>query len=47
MLQLKEITFGYNRKKQNVLQHFSLSFQSGAVYGLLGKTEQANQHYFI
>ena len=37
MLQLKEITFGYNRKKQNVLQHFSLSFQSGAVYGLLGK----------
>lgn len=36
MLEVKNITFGYN-KKQNVLENLSLKFENGGVYGLLGK----------
>lgn len=36
MISIKNITFGYNRHHA-VLSDFSLDFQSGGVYGLLGK----------
>ena len=36
MIEVKNITFGYN-KYCNVLQDFSLQFEKGKVYGLLGK----------
>ncbi len=36
MISIKNITFGYNRHHM-VLKDFSLDFQSGGVYGLLGK----------
>jgi ABC-2 type transport system ATP-binding protein len=36
MIDVKNITFGYN-KYYNVLQDFSLQFDKGGVYGLLGK----------
>jgi len=36
MIEVKNLTFGYNPHAQ-VLQDFSLSFQQGGVYGLLGK----------
>ena len=36
MLEVKNLTFGYN-KKQNVLENLSLKFENGGVYGLLGK----------
>jgi ABC-2 type transport system ATP-binding protein len=36
MIDVKNITFGYN-KYCNVLQDFSLQFEKGKVYGLLGK----------
>ncbi|MDR0989108.1 MAG: ATP-binding cassette domain-containing protein [Prevotellaceae bacterium] len=37
MLQVENISFGYPRKKQEVLHDFSLSLKKGCVYGLLGK----------
>lgn len=36
MIEVKNVTFGYN-KYYNVLQDFSLQFDKGGVYGLLGK----------
>lgn len=36
MIKIENITFGY-QKKQPVLQDFSLEFQQGGIYGLLGK----------
>jgi len=36
MLEVKNLTFGYN-SKQNVVENLSLQFQDGGVYGLLGK----------
>ena len=36
MIDVKNVTFGYN-KYYNVLQDFSLQFDKGGVYGLLGK----------
>ena len=36
MLEMNHVTFGYKRSV-NVLEDFSLSLESGAVYGLLGK----------
>ena len=36
MIDIKNVTFGYN-KYCNVLQDFSLQFEKGKVYGLLGK----------
>lgn len=35
MLEIKNITFGYDKK--NVLNNFSMKFENGGVYGLLGK----------
>ena len=37
ILNISDITFGYNRKRGDVLSQFSLDLQKGAVYGLLGK----------
>lgn len=37
MLEVKEMTFGYGKKKHNVFNGLSLALESGAVYGLLGK----------
>ena len=37
MLQIQHIDFKYSRKAKTVFKDFSLSFQSGKVYGLLGK----------
>ena len=36
MISIKNITFGYSRS-HNVLNDFSLNFEQGGVYGLLGK----------
>ena len=36
MLEIKDLTFGY-RKPFNVLEDFSLTFNEGGIYGLLGK----------
>ena len=35
-LNISNLTFSYGRKKQDVLSDFSLSLESGGVYGLLG-----------
>ena len=37
MLQLKNISFGYNKKLGNLFNDFSLDLEPGNVYGLLGK----------
>lgn len=37
MLKVDNITFSYKRRGAPVLDHFSLSLEAGAVYGLLGK----------
>ena len=37
MLQVKNISFSYHRKKKEVLHDFSLALEKGKVYGLLGK----------
>ena len=36
MMEIKNVSFGYNRK-QTVFDDFSLSLEEGSVYGLLGK----------
>lgn len=36
MLEIKDLTFGY-QKPNNVLENFSLKFEEGGIYGLLGK----------
>ena len=37
MLQVKNISFSYGRRKPEVLSDFSFSLEKGRVYGLLGK----------
>lgn len=37
MLQVENISFGYRRRRKEVLSDFSLSLEAGRVYGLLGK----------
>ena len=37
MLQINEIDFSYGRRKAPVFEHFSLRFEPGHIYGLLGK----------
>lgn len=37
MINVKHITFGYPKGKQNTLQNFSLQMEAGNIYGLLGK----------
>lgn len=37
MLQVKNISFSYRKGRKEVLNDFSLSLESGRVYGLLGK----------
>lgn len=37
MLQAKNVSFGYHRRRKEVLSDFSLSLKTGKVYGLLGK----------
>ena len=37
MLEVKNLSFSYGRRKEMVLEDFSLTLQKGAVYGLLGK----------
>ncbi|MDE6347761.1 MAG: ABC transporter ATP-binding protein [Bacteroides sp.] len=37
MLQVENISFGYRRRRKEVLSNFSLSLEAGRVYGLLGK----------
>ena len=37
MLQIKNISFGYNKKFGNLFNDFSLDLEAGNVYGLLGK----------
>lgn len=37
IINIDNITFGYNRKRGDVLSNFSLNLEKGAVYGLLGK----------
>lgn len=37
MLEVKNLSFGYGRRKAKVLEDFSLTLQKGSVYGLLGK----------
>ena len=37
MLQINQISFGYNKKAGDLFSDFSLSLEAGNVYGLLGK----------
>ena len=37
MLQINNISFGYNKKRGNLFTDFSLNLEAGNVYGLLGK----------
>ena len=37
MLQINQISFGYNKKSGNLFNDFSLNLEAGNVYGLLGK----------
>ena len=37
MIEVNDLTFGYGRKKQKVLNGFSLQLEKGSVFGLLGK----------
>lgn len=37
MIKVSDITFGYNKFSENVLQNFSLHLEKNKIYGLLGK----------
>ena len=37
MIEVNDLTFSYGRKKQEVLNGFSLQLEKGSVFGLLGK----------
>lgn len=37
MITVENLSFTYRKSKRAVLHDFSLSFESGRVYGLLGK----------
>lgn len=37
MIEVRNLTFGYGRRRPKVLDNFSLNVEKGAVYGLLGK----------
>ena len=37
MITVENLSFLYRKSKRAVLRDFSLSFESGRVYGLLGK----------
>lgn len=37
MIEVKNLSFGYGKRKQRVLDDFSLALDKGSVYGLLGK----------
>ncbi len=37
MIEIKEITFGYGRKKKKIFENFSMQLQESGIYGLLGK----------
>lgn len=37
MIEIKDLEFGYSRRKSPVLKDFSLTFEPGRIYGLLGK----------
>lgn len=37
MIEVNDLTFSYGRKKQKVLNGFSLQLEKGSVFGLLGK----------
>ncbi len=42
MLTVSNITFRYPRNRKNTLEDFSLTLQSGNIYGLLAKTAREN-----
>ena len=37
MIEIKNLSFSYGKKKQSVFNDFSLTLDKGSVYGLLGK----------
>ncbi|MEG0252863.1 MAG: ABC transporter ATP-binding protein [Muribaculaceae bacterium] len=37
MVEINNLSFGYKKSKESVLQDFSLTFEKGKIYGLLGK----------
>lgn len=37
MVQVKNLSFSYGKSKKNVLDDFSITFDKGKIYGLLGK----------
>ena len=37
MIEIKNLSFSYGKKKQSVFNDFSLTLHKGSVYGLLGK----------
>lgn len=37
MIEVRDLSFTYRKSKKTVLNHFSLSFDKGKIYGLLGK----------
>ena len=37
MIEVKNLSFSYGKRKQKVFNDFSLTLDKGSVYGLLGK----------
>lgn len=37
MIEVKNLSFSYGKRKQKVFDDFSLALDKGSVYGLLGK----------
>ena len=42
MIEVKNMSFSYGKRKQKVFDDFSLALDKGSVYGLLGRTAQVN-----
>ena len=42
MIEIKNLSFSYGKKKQSVFNDFSLTLDKGSVYGLLGKNGTGN-----
>lgn len=47
MIEVKNLSFSYGKRKQKVFDDFSLALDKGSVYGLLGRTVQVNLLCFI
>lgn len=47
MLQIENISFSYGKRRAEVFHDFSLSFEPGHIYGLLGKNGNRQEHFAL